>query len=82
MRFFDRVKIAFNNEYLFSVLQKYAEDFLAGKDVPTQGTIGKVTSETALRIAAVLHVTGCFQRLFLFAHYLNTKSSLTEAGRQ
>jgi HK97 family phage portal protein len=53
LRFFDRVKIAFNNEYLFSVLQKYAEDFLAGKDVPTQGTIGKVTSETALRIAAV-----------------------------
>ena len=38
---FDRVKLAFNNQYLFSVLQKYAEDFLAGNDVPTQGNIAK-----------------------------------------
>lgn len=53
MKFTDRVKIAFNNQYLFEVLQKYAEDFLAGKDVPTQGNISKVDAETAMRISAV-----------------------------
>lgn len=53
MKFIDRVKVAFNNEYLFSVLQKYADDFLAGKDVPTQGNISKVNASTAMSIAAV-----------------------------
>jgi HK97 family phage portal protein len=53
LRFFDRVKLAFNNQYLFSVLQKYAEDFLAGNDVPTQGNIAKVDAGTAMRLSAV-----------------------------
>lgn len=53
MKFFDRVKLAFKNEYLFEVLQKYADDFIAGKDVPTQENIGSVNAETAMRLSAV-----------------------------
>lgn len=53
MNFFDRIKIAFKNDYLFQVLQRYAEDFLSGKDVPTQGNIGAMNAETAMRISAV-----------------------------
>jgi HK97 family phage portal protein len=53
LKFFDRVKIAFKNDYLFQVLQRYAEDFLSGKDVPTQGNIGSMNAETAMRISAV-----------------------------
>ena len=53
MKLFDRVKLAFNNQYLFEVLQKYADDFLAGKDVPTQENIGSVSAETAMRLSAV-----------------------------
>lgn len=53
MKFFDRIKIAFKNDYLFQVLQRYAEDFLSGKDVPTQGNIGAMNAETAMKISAV-----------------------------
>lgn len=53
MKFFDRVKLAFNNQYLFEVLQRYVEDFLAGKDVPTEGNIGTVDADTAMRLSAV-----------------------------
>ena len=53
MKFTDRVRLAFNNNYLFEVLQKYSEDFLAGKDVPVQGNIGNVNADTAMRISAV-----------------------------
>lgn len=53
MKFTDRFKLAFNNNYLFEVLQRYADDFIAGKDIPTQGNIGKVSAETAMRLSAV-----------------------------
>jgi HK97 family phage portal protein len=53
LKFTDRVKLAFNNQYLFEVLQKYAEDFLAGNDVPTQSNISQVSANTAMQVSAV-----------------------------
>lgn len=53
MKFKDRIKIAFKNEYLSDILQRYAEDYLSGNDVPTQSTLGNVTAEHAMQLSAV-----------------------------
>lgn len=54
MKITDRFKIAISpKNYLFDVLQRYAEDFLSGNDVPTQGNIGTVDASNALKYSAV-----------------------------
>ncbi len=54
MKFSDRLRIAFAPQAsLEKILQKYAEDFLSGKDVPTGNTIGKMDAEVAMSYSAV-----------------------------
>ena len=54
MRFRDRIKLAFSaQDTLNDVLQRYAEDFLKGKDVPTGQVIGNVDAQTAMKYSAV-----------------------------
>lgn len=54
MNIIDRLKLAFTPQNaLMELLQKYANDFLRGEDVPTRGSIAKLDAETAMRYSAV-----------------------------
>lgn len=54
MRIRDRMKLAFAPQAsLNEILQRYAEDFLAGKDVPTGRSVGKMDADSAMKYSAV-----------------------------
>lgn len=54
MRVIDRIKLAFQpKNALLELLQRYADDYLTGKDVPTVTTIGKLTADSAMKYSAV-----------------------------
>lgn len=54
MRIRDRIKFAFASQTSINeVLQRYAEDFLSGKDVPNGRSVGKMDAETAMKYSAV-----------------------------
>jgi HK97 family phage portal protein len=54
LRVLDRLRLAFAPKNgIMELLQRYADDYLQGKDVPTRSGIGKVDAETAMRYSAV-----------------------------
>lgn len=54
MNFIDRAKLVFaSEESINSILQRYADDFLKGKDLPTGQVVGKKDAESAMAYSAV-----------------------------